>query len=536
MTAPAPVTTTPYRSPQAPGRDGFLRLLHAEFTKFRTVRGWVAGLVTAAVVTVAVGLLGAAGSSIVCNGPDGGACDHTALTGPGGVEVRDALTFVHRPLTGDGSVTARITSLTGQYAPEGHAGPGSGGGGLASGVQPWAKAGVIVKDGTKPGSAYAAVALTGAHGVRMQYDFTHDTAGLPGKVTADSPRWLRLTRSGGTLTGYDSTDGIHWTRIGTARPAGLPATVQIGLFTTSPEYVVTSRSLNGSSVDGGPSTATASFDSVTVRGAAGGDRTGAWTGDTVGADGGPDKNPDLGYRQSGGTYTLTGSGDVAPLVHGRDEPGKSVEDSLIGAFAGLVVVTVVAAMSVTAEYRRGLIRTTFAAAPRRGRVLAAKAAVVGGLCFVTGLVAALVAVPLVGAVEKHKHFALHHLSAGTELRIVLGTAGLFAVTGVLALAVGTLLRRSAGAVTAVVVAIVVPYILAVSGMLPTGPSRWLTRVTPAAAFAVQQSAHQYAQVTADYSPGDGYFPLAPWAGFAVLCGYAAVATGLAAVRLRRRDA
>ncbi|MFI0900924.1 ABC transporter permease subunit [Streptomyces sp. NPDC020983] len=532
MTAPAPGTTTPYRSPQTPGRDGFRRLLHAEFTKFRTVRGWVAGLIAAAVVTVGVGLLGAAGSSMVCSGPGGGTCDHTLPTGPGGEEVRDALTLVHRPLTGDGSVTARITSLTGRYAPQGHASPDSAGGGLASGVQPWAKAGVIVKDGTEPGSAYAAVALTGAHGIRLQYDYTHDTAGMPGRATAATPRWVRLTRSGDTLTGYDSADGTHWTRIGAARLPGLPDTVQIGLFSTSPEYLVTSRSLSGASVDGGPSTATAAFDSVTVRGTVGG----TWTGDTLGADAGPLKDPGLGYRQSGGTYTLTGSGDVAPVVRGRDEPGKSVEDSLVGAFAGLVVVTVVAAMSVTAEYRRGLIRTTFAAAPRRGRVLVAKVVVAGGLCFGTGLAAALVAVPLVGAVEKHKHFAVHQLSAGTELRIVVGTAGLFAVTGVLALAVGTLLRRGTGAVTAVVVAIVLPYILAVSGMLPAGPSRWLTRVTPAAAFAVQQSSHEYAQVAADYSPGAGYFPLAPWAGFAVLCGYAAAAVGLAAVRLRRRDA
>ena len=49
---------------------------------------------------------------------------------------------------------------------------------MLPGVQPWAKAGVIVKDGTKQGSAYAAVALTGAHGVRMQDDFTHDVAGM----------------------------------------------------------------------------------------------------------------------------------------------------------------------------------------------------------------------------------------------------------------------------------------------------------------------------------------------------------------------
>jgi uncharacterized membrane protein len=39
-----------------------------------------------------------------------------------------------------------------------------------------------------------------------------------------------------------------------------------------------------------------------------------------------------------------------------------------------------------------------------------------------------------------------------------------------------------------------------------------------------------------YTPAAGYYPLAPWAGFAVLCGYAAVALGLGIVLLRRRDA
>ena len=76
--------------------------------------------------------------------------------------------------------------------------------------------------------------VTGGHGVRMQYDYTHDTPGLPGAVSAASPRWLRLTRSGDTLTGYDSADGTHWTRVGTVTLAGLPATVQAGLFVTSP--------------------------------------------------------------------------------------------------------------------------------------------------------------------------------------------------------------------------------------------------------------------------------------------------------------
>jgi uncharacterized membrane protein len=62
------------------------------------------------------------------------------------------------------------------------------------------------------------------------------------------------------------------------------------------------------------------------------------------------------------------------------------------------------------------------------------------------------------------------------------------------------------------------------------------RLTPAAAFAIQQTVTQYPQVAGTYTPGNGYFPLAPWAGFAVLCGYTACALALAAFLLHRRDA
>jgi ABC-type transport system involved in multi-copper enzyme maturation permease subunit len=124
----------------------------------------------------------------------------------------------------------------------------------------------------------------------------------------------------------------------------------------------------------------------------------------------------------------------------------------------------------------------------------------------------------------------------TELRVIAGTAALLAVAAVLALAIGTALRRSAGAVTAVIVVIVLPYILGTADVLPVGAENWLLRVTPAAAFAIQQSVPQYPQVTASYTPTAGYFPLAPWAGLAVLCAWAALALGLALYLLRRRDA
>jgi hypothetical protein len=130
---------------------------------------------------------------------------------------------------------------------------------------------------------------------------------------------------------------------------------------------------------------------------------------------------------------------------------------------------------------------------------------------------------------------VHAASTATELRVIVGTGALLAVAAVLALALGTLLRRGATAVTAAVVTIVLPYLLVVAA-LPTDAGRWVLRVTPAAAFALQQSAKKYDQVANLYTPTDGYFPLPPWAGFGVLAAYAAVALAGAALLLRRRDA
>jgi len=112
---------------------------------------------------------------------------------------------------------------------------------------------------------------------------------------------------------------------------------------------------------------------------------------------------------------------------------------------------------------------------------------------------------------------------------------LFEERAVLALAIGTMVRRSAVAVTAVIVVIVAPYIL--STFLSNGATQWLLRVTPAAGFAIQGAYPRYPQITVSSSAlGGGYYPLAPWAGLAVLTGWAAAALALAVFLLRRRDA
>ena len=120
-------TVTPYRPGRHAGRDGFAQLLHAEWTKFRTVRGWVIGMTVAVLLTAGIGLLAAGGTGSSCQstsgssgGPtrSGSACGtNTFPVGPGGVPVDDSFYFVRQPLTGNGSITVQVTSLTGLLPP-----------------------------------------------------------------------------------------------------------------------------------------------------------------------------------------------------------------------------------------------------------------------------------------------------------------------------------------------------------------------------------------------------------------------------------
>jgi ABC-type transport system involved in multi-copper enzyme maturation permease subunit len=534
-------TVTPYRSPAREGRDGFGQLLHAEWTKFRTVRGWVIGMIIAVLLTVGLGaFLAAAGPSQSCQAANGtaghgAACGGPGLPlGPGGEPVTDNFYFVRQPLAGNGSITVRVTSLTSLLPParQVFGAPPS-----RPGVVPWSKAGIIIKASLSPRSAYAAMMVTGGNGVRMQWNYTGDTPGLPGAVSVASPRWLRLTRDGDTITGYDSTDGAGWTVVGVVQLAGLPSTVQVGPFTASPQLPATAVNLAGVSQGGGGLTAsTAVFDHLSRSGAW---PASTWTGGYTEGDLAAEAQGIGAYHQIAGRITVTGQGDIAPAVPDQGTPGSAqatIAIYLIGTFVGLIAVAVVATMFVTAEYRRGLIRTTLAASPRRGRVLAAKALVVGVVAFMAGLLGA-VAAEIFGTDISDSHGRqVFPEPWATEVRMIVGTAALVAVVAVLTLAVAVIVRRSVAAVTIVFAAIVVPYFVSAVVILPVGVADWLTRVTPAAAFAVQQATPQYPQVQAYYAPESGFYPLAPWAGFAVLCAWALAALGGAAYLLRRRDA
>jgi len=514
-------TTTKARPAPPPGRAAFAHVVHAEFTKFRTVRGWMITLVAVAVV---LALLSFVSASLSRQGRS------AVPTGPGGEAVADTYMYVGLTLAGNGSLTARVTSLSGAYLPfsgsQGNAFSASAknqpGSPLRPGLAPWAKAGIILEPDTNQGTAYAAVMVTGAHGVRMQDNYTHDRPGLPGSVGPSSPRWLRLTRAGDVITGYDSADGGHWTMIGTARLAGLPHTVRIGLFVTSPMYFPAGATV------GTPSVATARFGQVSAHGDL---PSRSWNGAAVTGSGDyPDPPSTPTWQQpSAHTFTITGSGDIAPLVGDIISAAWSGASIVNGTIFALLIVIVLATLFATSEYRRKLIRTTFAASPRRGHVVAAKALVAGTLAFAAGAVATAIAEVITRHVLAANGNYLFAQSGPDLARVIIGTGLLLGLAAATAVALGIMLRRSTAAVAAGIVLLIVP------GVLGSQSGNWLMRFTPTAAFAIQATLPRSSLVTSAYTPPNGYFPVGPWVGLAVLAAYAAVALGAAMWLAGRRD-
>ncbi|MGH9163155.1 MAG: PQQ-dependent sugar dehydrogenase [Vicinamibacteraceae bacterium] len=142
----------------------------------------------------------------------------------------DEFYHVYQTLEGDGEIIARLTSLTQTHE--------------------WAKAGVMVRATLSDDSSHGMMAVTADHGVAAYYRMNEGDFGLLARPGPELPLpvWLRLVRSGDTLTGYYSSDGTNWT-LGESGTISLPDSVLIGLALTSRD-------------DG--ALATATFDNVSV--------------------------------------------------------------------------------------------------------------------------------------------------------------------------------------------------------------------------------------------------------------------------------
>lgn len=499
-------------------RESFPRLLLAEWTKLRSVTRWVITFIGAAVLTIGLSYLAASGNKWDPRG------QVEFATGPHGDPVSDTFYFVHQPVTGDTTLTVRIASLT-PPRDERVARMGSDQMTKLEDSSPFSQpaAGIMIKDGTQRGSSYASVMLTAAQGVHMQWDFDADRKGSASTGT----RWLRLVRSGTTITGYESADGAAWQKIGTATPKNLPSTVEIGFYVSSPNAVYTSRGGGGSSVGERPTSARAAFDNVQL-----GSGGGTWHGDVVGRVIPTEKGgaPDGGqFAEANGAYTVTGGGKIGPKPPDDD----MVETALIGVIAGLMALIAVGVLFATSEYRRGMIRTTLAATPRRGRVLAAKAIVLSTTSFLVGLAGAVGSFVLAIPVLRKQGFVLPafpqpSLMDGPVVRSLLLTAAFMAGVAVVGLGIGVLLRHSAAAITITIVLVLLPLIVGM--ILPGSAPKWLMYTTLAGGMATQRAKPPTITLAEPWAM------IGPWAGIGVVAAWVTVALGLAWWQLRRRDA
>jgi ABC-2 type transport system permease protein len=197
-------------------------------------------------------------------------------------------------------------------------------------------------------------------------------------------------------------------------------------------------------------------------------------------------------------------------------------DSLAGLAIGQLALGVLGVLAITTEFSSGLIRLTFAAAPRRPLVLAAKTAVLAGVTLVAGEILAFVAWGLGEVVLKSP---APHATLGQPgvLRAVLMGGAYPALIALIALGLGAVIRHTAGAISAVVgVLFVLPLIL-----VPLGTS-------------IQNSVGQFMPMMIAENSLTAVKPishsLSAGAGFGVLCLYAAAALAVGCWTLARRDA
>ncbi|UJW30872.1 hypothetical protein L3Q67_37650 [Saccharothrix sp. AJ9571] len=207
---------------------------------------------------------------------------------------------------------------------------------------------------------------------------------------------------------------------------------------------------------------------------------------------------------------------TAALMATAGEGDLSVADTQGGTKIALAVVVVLAALAVTTEYRFGTIRATFQAEPARGPALAAKAVVVAVAAGLAGMLAGPVAWLTAELLAPDRTAGL---AGGAEWRTVLGSGLLYAISAVIAVAVGVLLRHTAGALALLLCWVLQGEMLL--GLIPEfGPAvrDWLP---------FRAGAHLVS--------GDGG-PLGHWGSAAYFAAFAVVLFGLAISVAKKRDA
>jgi regulation of enolase protein 1 (concanavalin A-like superfamily) len=186
--------------------------------------------------------------------------------------MADQFHFAYKRLSGAGSITANVVSLTN--------------------TDPWAKAGVMIRESLEPDSVNVMIAVTPDNGVTFQSrNLTGNDSVSIEQTDITAPQWVRLTRSGNTFTGQYSANGSNWTTLGSVDiPMLLDA--YIGLC-------VTSHNVNA--------ICTAEFSDVTTTGSV----TGDWQSQDIGIENNAPEQLYVALQDSAGNSAVVNHPDSA---------------------------------------------------------------------------------------------------------------------------------------------------------------------------------------------------------------------------------
>lgn len=196
-----------------------------------------------------------------------------------------------------------------------------------------------------------------------------------------------------------------------------------------------------------------------------------------------------------------------------------IDRSLAGVNLAQLAIGVLGVLLITGEYATGMIRATFSAVPRRLPVVWAKSALYAAVTFGLMLVSAFLAF-LVG-----QHFLGSHgttLSAPHAWRAIFGVALYLTVIGVFAIALGFVIRSTAGGIAALF-----GILLVLPGIGQVLPVSWQTHTLP---YLPSNAGASLFSAQSDPTA------LSPGVGLLVLCLWAAAALAVAALLVKRRDA
>jgi ABC-2 type transport system permease protein len=195
--------------------------------------------------------------------------------------------------------------------------------------------------------------------------------------------------------------------------------------------------------------------------------------------------------------------------------------ALVGVNISQLAIAVLGVLVITGEYSTGMIRASFTAVPKRLPVLWAKIGVFAVVTFLLMLPSVVVAFYGSQAILSRHHILQISFSHGGVARAVIGGAVYLMLVGIFALAIGAIVRSTAGGIaTFAAIFFVIPPLM---NVLPASWNHAVSLYLPSEAarsiFSLTHDAHS----------------LAPGPGLALFCGYCALAIAIAAVLLVRRD-